>query len=447
MKQSQDKLGTMPIGKLLLVMSVPMMISMFVQALYNMVDSMFVAMINEDALTAVSLAFPLQNIMTAIGVGTGVGTSALVSRSLGQKNFERAEKAANVQNFLSACYTVFFAVAGLLFARAFYTTQTDVESIIEYGEDYLSIVCLFSVGAFYGQNLEKLLVATGSSAQSMISQASGAIFNIIFDPILIFGLGPFPEMGVRGAALATVLGQMLAALIAFGMNLRYNHATRFALGKMLPDKETLGSIFSVGIPSMITVGLASVMSFCINQILLAFSTTATAVFGIWLKMQSFGFMPVFGMNNGTIAIYSYNYGAKNYDRVRATQRLALRVGATVTVVGTLLYELLPIPMLKLFSASDYMMSIGVTALRCCAVSLPFGALSVIFASAAQTMGYARYSLFINLCRQIIIQLPVAFILSLSGRLELIWFAPVVSEVASLAVAYTLNRKVMGQLKN
>ncbi len=445
MKQSQDKLGTMPIGKLLLVMSVPMMISMFVQALYNMVDSMFVARINEDALTAVSLAFPLQNVMTAIGVGTGVGTSAFVSRSLGEGDYAKAEKAANVQNFLSAFYSVFFAFAGLLFAEAFYTAQTDVQSIVDYGKDYLNIVCLFSIGVFYGQNLEKLLVATGSSTQSMISQASGAVINIVFDPIFIFGLGPIPAMGVKGAALATVMGQAAAALIAFVMNLRYNQATRFAFSKMLPDMYILKRIFSVGVPSMITVGLASVMSFCINQILLTFSTTATAVFGIWLKMQSFGFMPVFGMNNGTIAIYSYNYGAKNYDRVRATQSLALKVGAAVTVLAALLYELLPVQMLELFSASEYMMSIGVRALRCCAISLPFGALSIILGSSAQTMGYARYSLFINLCRQMIFQVPAAYLLSLGGKLELVWFAPIISECISLAIAYALNRRVMAQL--
>ena len=445
MGQTQDKLGSMPVGKLLVVMSVPMMISMFVQALYNMVDSMFVARLSEDALTAVSLAFPMQNVMSAIAVGTGVGTSAFISRSLGEKNLEKAEKAANVQVFLSLCYSLAFAAAGIFAAEGFYKAQTDVQSVIDYGRDYLGIVCIFSIGVFYGQNLEKLLVATGSSTLSMISQASGAVINIIFDPLLIFGVGPFPELGVKGAAWATVMGQAAAALIAFAMNCRYNKATRFALKKMLPSLDVVKEVYAVGIPSMITIGLASVMSFCINQILLGFSTTAAAVFGVWLKMQSFGFMPVFGMNNGTIAIYSYNYGAKNYKRVRATLRLSLAVGMGVTAAAAIIYELFPAEMLRLFSASDYMLSIGVRAMRCCAVSLPFGALCIILTSPLQSLGHARYSLFINMCRQLIIQVPAAWLLSLSGRLELIWFAPLVSEMFSSLVAFRLGKKVMNGL--
>ena len=446
MKQSQDKLGTMPIGRLLLVMSVPNMISMFVQALYNMVDSMFVARLSEDALTAVSLAFPMQNIMGAIAVGTGVGVNALVSRSLGQGRLERAEKAANVQIFLSACYTMFFAVFGLLFSRAFYSHQTDVQSIIDYGKDYMAIVCVLGVGGFYGQNFEKLLIATGNSTLSMISQASGAVVNIVFDPLLIFGIGPFPAMGVKGAAVATVFGQLVAAVLAYCFNLKYNKATRFHIGQILPDRETLLSIFAVGVPSMITIGLGSIMSYAMNQIFLAFSTTATAVFGIWLKMQSFGYMPVFGMNNGTIAIYSYNFGAKKFDRVRKTLRLALLVGLGVTAAVTALYVLLPAPMLRLFSASDYMLEIGVPALRICAASLPFGACCVIISSCFQSLGRARYTLLTNMCRQLIIQVPAAWLLAMSGTLTLVWLAPLIAELGTMSVAIILRRRVMKLLE-
>lgn len=447
MEQSQDKLGTMPIAKLLAVMSVPMMISMFVQALYNMVDSMFVARISEDALTAVSLAFPMQNIMNAIGVGTGVGTSALVSRSLGSGDRATANRAANVQMLLSACYTVLFAAVGLLFSRSFYTTQTDVQTIIDYGEQYLSINCIFCVGLFYGQNLEKLLVATGNSSQSMISQAAGAVVNIIFDPLLIFGIGPFPELGVRGAAIATVFGQMVAALLGLYFNQKRNRATVFRLRDMAPTRPVLRGIFAVGVPSMITVGLCSAMTYCMNRILLTFSTTATAVFGIWMKMQSFGFMPVYGLNNGTIAIYSYNYGARRYDRVRSTLRLAMFVGIGVTILATALYELIPRAMLELFSASEYMFSIGIPAMRVCALSLPFGACSIVLSSSFQSLGRARYSLVVNICRQLVIQVAVAWLLSLSGVLGLIWYAPLVAEAATTVVSVFLSRRVLRLLED
>lgn len=445
MKQSQDKLGTMPIGRLLLTMSVPMMISMFVQALYNMVDSMFVAKLSEDALTAVSLAFPVQNIMNAIAVGTGVGVNALVSRSLGQGNRERAEKAANVQMFLSACYTVASAAVGLFLVRSFYTGQTDVESIVEYGCDYLSIVCVVSIGAFYGQNLEKLLTATGNSGLSMVSQAAGAVINIILDPLLIFGPGPFPALGVKGAAIATVIGQIAAALLALFFNIRKNQATRFRFSKMLPESGIIADIFAVGFPSMITIGLGSAMNYCVNRILLGFSTTATAVFGIWQKMQSFGFMPVFGLNNGTVAIYSYNHGAKKYDRVKQTFALALKVGIGVTAAVTVLYELIPAKMLELFSASDYMMSIGVKALRICALSLPFGACSIVLSSSFQSLRRSRYTLIINILRQFAIQVAAMWLLSLSGVLDAVWFAPLIAEAASALVAIFLARKVMAGL--
>ena len=445
MERSQDKLGTMPIGRLLITMSVPMMISMFVQALYNMVDSMFVARLSENALTAVSLTFPLQNIMNAIAVGTGVGVSAMVSRSLGEGDGRRAERAANVQVTLSALYAVIFAVVGLLCSRSFFEHQTDVAEIIAYGHDYMLIVCVCAVGMFYGQNFEKLLVATGSSAQSMVSQAAGAVINIIFDPLLIFGIGPFPSLGVSGAAWATVLGQCVSALLALFFNLRCNHATRFRAKSMLPDPETLRGIFAVGLPSMITVGLGSAMSYLMNQIFLGFSTTAVAVFGIWIKMQSFGFMPVFGLNNGTIAIYSFNFGAKQYDRVRATLRLALMVGIGVTVAWALMYELLPVTMLRLFRASDYMLSIGVTALRLCSASLPLGACCVVLSSCFQSLGCARYTLLLNLMRQLIIQVPAAWLLALGGRLEPVWLAPLIAEAIAAVFAVMLSRRVMRTL--
>lgn len=440
LENSQNKLGSMPIGPLLIKMSVPMMISMLVQALYNIVDSMFVARISENALTAVSLAFPIQMIMGAIAVGTGVGTNAFVSRSLGKKDHDGAEKAANVQVFLSAAYTVIFMLIGIWGVRSFFQGQTEIVEIVDYGTQYLTIVCVCCVGAFFCQNFEKLLIATGNSAQSMISQASGAIFNIIFDWLLIFGIGPFPAMGIRGAAVATVLGQILSAIVALAF-LRKHSGIRFNFKKMLPAAKVIRNIYSVGIPSMLTIGLNSLMSFSMNQILLGFSTTATAVFGVWLKLQSFAFMPVFGMNNGTIAIYSFNFGAGNIDRVKRTQRLALTVGFCVTLCAAILFELIPSPLLALFDASDNMLAIGTAALRTFSISLPFGAVSIILSSSFQSLGKSHYSLFINLCRQLIFMLPAAWLLSLGGNLALVWFAPIIAEGITMFVSLVLSRSV------
>ena len=442
MDHSQNKLGKMPIGKLIVTMSVPMMISMFIQALYNVVDSIFVAQLCEDALTAVSLAYPLQNIMYAIGVGTGVGINALVSRSLGEGNIRRAEKAANVQIFLGIAYTIVLALFGIFFSRTYFSAQTDVESIIEYGAEYLSIVCIWSLGLFFSQGFEKLLIATGNATPSMIAQALGAILNIVLDPLFIFTF----DLGVRGAAIATVIGQYCAALCAFLLNLKYNKATRFDLRQLLPDLKILRFIYAVGFPSMLTIGLNAVMSYFMNSIFLGFSTTAAAVFGIWLKLQGFGYMPVFGMNNGTITIFSFNHGAKKFERVYSTLRISMILGVCITLIVIAVYELFPTPLLRLFNASNYMLSIGVTAVRLCAVSMLFGAASVIISSASQSLGHAGLALFINLCRQALLMFPIALLLSRLGRLEIVWLAPALSEMLAFIAAVIICRYVILGLK-
>lgn len=445
MNNPPNKLGAMPIGRLLISMSIPMMISFFIQALYNMVDSMFVARISEDALTAVSIALPMQQIITAIGVGTGVGVNALVPRYLGQGQREKSLRIANVAVFLSVCYTIFFFLVGMTCVRGYYTMQTDVGTIVEAGVDYLTIICMVSVGAFFGQNFEKLLVATGNTLYSMLAQASGAIFNIIFDPLLIFGIGPFPEMGVKGAALATVLGQIFAAIVAFCFLCKKEKTIRLRFRSMLPSLDILKELFSIGIPSMITVGLTSAMSFCLNQILLGFSTTATAVFGIWLKLQNFAFMPVFGLNNGTIPIISFNYGSGRLDRVKKTVKLALSLALTLELLLLLIFELIPVPLLGLFSASETMLGIGIIALRVCCVSLPFGAVAVILSSSFQSLGRSRYTLAVNLCRQLIFIVPIAFLMSLTGRLELVWTAAPLAELLSMLLAILLWKKMRKML--
>lgn len=438
----ENKLGTMPIGRLLMVMSIPMMISFFIQALYNVVDSIFVAQISENALTAVSIAFPMQNIITAIGVGTGVGVNALVPRYLGQQRQRDAEKIANVAVFLSVCYCVIFVLVGLFVVGPYYRMQTNVAEIVEDGVAYLSVVCVVSFGAFFGQNFEKLLVATGHTVCSMISQATGAIFNIIFDPLLIFGIGPFPEMGVTGAAVATVLGQIVAAIVAFLMAMKKQNSVRLHLQAMLPDGRSLKEIYSVGIPSIITVGLGSAMSFCMNQILLGFSTTATAAFGIWLKLQNFAFMPVFGLNNGTIPMISYNYGAGKMDRVHKTIHLALAVALILMCLLLVIFELCPTQLLELFSATENMFAIGTVALRLTCLSLPFGATAVILSSSFQSLGRSRYTLVVNLCRQLIFMVPIAWLLSLTGRLEMVWASVAVAEFLSMILAIVLRRKMV-----
>jgi putative MATE family efflux protein len=424
-----------------------MMISMFIQALYNMVDSMFVAQISEDALTAVSLAFPVQNVITAIAVGLGVGLNAVVPRYLGMGRHKDAQKAANVTIFLSACFCVIFVLLGLFLVRPFYLAQTADEAVVENGVTYLSIVCVVSVGAFYGQNFEKMLVSFGHTVKSMISQAVGAIINIIFDPLLIFGIGFFPKMGVAGAAVATVMGQIIAAIVAMVFVTRKDVPVRLRFRDMAPDWKIIKELMRVGIPSMITVGLSSVMSFCINQILLAFSKTATAVFGIWIKLQNFAFMPVFGMNNGTVPMISYNYGAKNLDRVNGTIRLALKVAIGVMAAFTVLFEVIPEQLLRMFDASDYMMSIGVPAMRICCLSFIFGGITVIFSSSFQSVGRSSYTLVINLCRQLIFMVPIAWLMSLSGNLNMVWAAVVIDEVLTCALASVIRVKTSRQLKS
>lgn len=443
--EQENKLGTMPIGRLLLAMSVPMMISFFIQALYNVVDSMFVAKISEDALTAVSIAFPMQNIITAIGVGTGVGVNAMVPRFLGQKRQKDAEKIANVAFFLSFCYCVIFVLVGLFVVGPYYRMQTDVAEIVEDGIEYLTVICVASFGAFFGQNLEKLLVATGKSLCSMVSQAVGAVFNIIFDPLLIFGIGPFPAMGVTGAAVATVLGQILGAVVALILVLTRQKSVKIHFRAMAPDGRSLKDIYSVGIPSIITVGLGSAMSFCLNQILLGFSTTATAAYGIWLKLQNFSFMPVFGLNNGTVPMISYNYGAGRMERVNKTIRLAMEVALGLMCLLLVIFELCPGPLLAMFSATENMLSIGTVALRITCLSLPFGAIALIFSSSFQALGRSRYTLLVNLCRQLLFVVPLAWVLSLTGRLTMVWLAIPLAEALSAAMAMGLRRKMVREL--
>lgn len=439
--RKENKMGTMPVNKLLLSMSVPMMISMLVQALYNIVDSMFVAKISEDALTAVSLAFPVQNLMIAVGTGTGVGINALLSRSLGEKNKEYANKAANNGLVLAIGSFVLFAVITGLFSGLFFRVQTDNATIVEYGTSYIRICGMMSFGLFLQMTFEKLLQSTGKTIYSMITQLVGAIINIILDPIMIFGLLGCPKMGVAGAALATVCGQIIAAIIGFVLNIKKNTELEISIRKYKPSLHVIKNIYSVGVPSIIMASIGSVMTFGMNKILMAFSSTAAAVFGVYFKLQSFIFMPIFGMNNGLVPIVAYNYGAEKPDRIIKTIKIGVTYAISIMAFGTILFNLIPEQLLAIFSASEDMLEMGVPALRTISVHFVVAAVAIILSSTFQALGNGVYSLIMSVMRQLVVLLPAAYILSKVGGLSAIWWAFLIAEFMSLTLALIFFKKL------
>ena len=437
----ENKMGVMPIGKLLAGMAIPMMISMLVQALYNVVDSVFVAQISEDALNAVSLAFPLQNLMIAVGSGTAVGINALLSRSLGEKNQDMADRAANTGIFLSLCSFVVFALIGIFLSRPFFLAQAaGEESIVEYGTQYATICLGCSLGVFCQFCFERLLQSTGRTFYAMCTQLTGAVINIILDPILIFGLFGAPRMEVAGAAIATVAGQIVAALLALLLNLKKNHDIHIRPREIRFNKEVAGVIYRVGVPSIVMQSISSVMVFGMNKILFGFTKTATAVFGSYFKLQSFVFMPVFGLNNGMVPIVSYNFGAARPERVRRTVKLSVCTAIAIMAVGLLVFQLFPRTLLGFFNASADMMEIGSVALRIISVSFLFAGFCIIAGSVFQAIGNPLYSLVVSVGRQLVVLLPVAWLLSLTGRLELVWCAFPIAELMSLTLSIIFLRK-------
>ena len=438
----ENKMGTMPVKKLLISMALPMMISMLVQALYNVVDSIFVARIEEDALTAVTLAFPLQNLMIAVGGGIGVGVNALLSRSLGEKRFDQANDAANTGLFLTFLHYILFLLIAIFAARSFIRSQTADPRIMEYGVTYLTIVCGASIGLFYQMMFERLLQSTGLTVYSMISQGTGAIINIIMDPIMIFGLFGFPRLGVAGAAWATVLGQCVAAILGLVLNVKRNREITISLKEILhPNFANIRNIYAIGIPSCLMMAIGSFMSYMMNRILITFSTTATAVFGAYFKLQSFFFMPVFGMNNAVTPIVAYNYGARNRDRVLGTVKFALKLAVCIMLCGTLAFELIPQVLLGFFNASGDMLSIGVPALRIIGVHFPIAACCIILGSTFQAFGKGVYSLITSVFRQILVLIPVAWLLAKLGNVMYVWFSFPIAELMSLTVTLILFRKL------
>lgn len=438
----ENKMGTMPENQLLLSMAVPMMISMLVQALYNIVDSIFVSRICEDALTAVSMAFPWQNIVIAIAVGFGVGINALLSRALGQKNAERVNQVAVNGLLLAGLSYLLVLVAGLIGIRAYMRTQTDIETIVNYGITYLNICILCSFGVFVEITFERFLQATGRTVYSMITQLTGAITNIILDPILIFGLLGFPKLGIAGAAWATVIGQCVGAGVAVTLNHFKNPEVHLRLRHIRPNGRLMGEITAISIPSIIMSCISSLTCFVMNMILIAYSSTAVAVFGVYFKLQSFVFMPVFGLNNGMVPIIAYNYGAQKPDRIHKTIRLGMAYAVAIMAVGLLVFQLIPKQLLLMFDASDAMLEIGAPALRIMSLAFVFAGVGIASSSSCQAFGYSVYSMLISIARQIVVLIPAAYLLSLTGVLRSIWFAFPIAEIVSLFLSLFFLRTTL-----
>lgn len=439
--QKENKMGVMPVNRLLLSMSVPMMISMLVQALYNVVDSMFVAQINENALTAVSLVFPIQNLMISVGVGTGVGINALLSRSLGEREYEKANQAASHGVLLAVLSYLAFAVIGVAGAGMFMRLQTQDLQIVKYGTQYLQICCIFSFGLFLQITFERLLQSTGKTMYTMISQSLGAVINIILDPIMIFGLFGFPRMEVAGAAAATVAGQIIASIVGFVLNKRKNTDIHLTWKGFKISGHIIKEIYAVGVPSIVMSSIGSVMTFGMNKILIAFSSTATAVFGVYFKLQSFVFMPVFGLNNGMVPIVAYNYGARQKKRITKTILYSAYYAVGVMFVGAVIFQVFPGQLLNIFNASATMKEIGIPALRTLSICFVFAGFCIVCSSVFQALGHGVLSLWVSLVRQLCVLLPVAYVLAKVGGLHWVWWSFPVAEIFSVCMSAAFIRHV------
>jgi putative MATE family efflux protein len=437
---AENKMGVMPVKKLLVSMSLPMMASMLVQALYNIVDSIFVSRISENALTAVSMAFPLQTLMIALAGGTCVGINAILSRALGEKDFAKADKTAENGIFLALLSYLLFLVIGLTVVGPFYRSQTQDAEIIAYGEQYLTIILTFSFGIFGQFIFERLLISTGRTMLSMITQGTGAIINLILDPILIFGLLGAPKMGIRGAAAATVAGQIIAAVIACVLNVKKNKEINIRLKGFRPDGAMIAQIYRIGVPSIIMQSIGSLMVYIMNKVLIGFSSTAVAVFGVYFKLQSFIFMPIFGLNNGLIPIVAYNYGAGKRDRMMKTWRFAWVLATVIMLFGVIAFEVFPTPLLKIFDASDEMLAIGRVALRVIGVHFPVAAYCIVTGSMFQALGTSVYSMITSIMRQIVVLIPAAILLAQLGNVDYVWWSfPIAEVMSAAATTFFFNR--------
>ena len=436
---SENKMGTMPLGKLLANMAIPMVLAMVVQALYNVVDSLYVSRISESAVTAMSLAFPVQNVQIGFATGIGVGVNSVLSKSLGESNRENANRAAGNGMVLVGVVTVLFVLFGAFAARPFFELQSNVEETVNGGVDYLSICCIFSLGIFVEVLGERLLQSSGRTGYTLITQGSGAVANILLDPVFIFGFEPLgiPAMGIAGAAVATVIGQWLAAVLAVLFNVKCNPEVQFGLKYLKVKKATLLPILTVGVPSVIMVAIGSVMNFSMNQILQRFSETATGVFGVYFKLQSFFFMPLFGINNATISIMAYNYGARNPKRILGTLKLATVIAMVIMILGLTVFQVFPDVLLGMFHPTEEFLRIGRGALQTISLAFPLAAIGIAVSASFQALGTGIYSTITSLCRQMLVLLPVAYLLSLTGEVVNVWWAFPIAEIVSACVTLYL----------
>ena len=447
-----NKMKEMPVNKLMVQMGIPMILSMALQAVYNIVDSAFVGNMrvgSEVALNALTLVFPVQMLMVAVGIGTGVGTNALLARTLGQGNSKKAAKVAGNSLFLGVLIYVVCLLFGIFGVKAYISSQTVDAEVLEMGVSYLRICCVISFGIIFFSLFEKLLQATGRSLYSTIGQVVGAVVNIILDPILIFGLCGLPKMGVTGAAVATVIGQCVAALVAGFCNHRYNHDVKLKFHGFRLDFHIIGTIYAVGIPTIIMQSIGSVMTYCMNRILIEFSSTATAVFGVYFKLQSFFFMPVFGLNNGITPIIAYNYGAQQRKRMIRTIRISLTTAFCLTFIGFLCFEGIPQVLLGMFNASADMLKIGVPALRIIGIHYLIAWFCIIAGTVFQALGKAVFSMIVSIMRQLVVLIPAAYILSKIGGLHVVWWsfpiAEVISFIASMAFLIRIYKTIISKI--
>lgn len=445
---NENKMGTMPVNKLLVSMSLPMIASMLVQALYNVVDSVFVAQISENALTAVSLAFPIQSLMIAVSSGTCVGINALLSRSLGEKRQKEANLSAVNGVFLAFVSYLVFALMGIFGSHLFFASQTENREIVEFGTQYLTICLIFSFGIFMEMTFERIMQSTGRTIYSMVTQGTGAIINIILDPIMIFGLFGFPRLGIRGAAIATVTGQIIAMILAVWFNHKKNRDVQLSFKAFKPDGRIIAKIYEVGVPSIVMQSIVSIMTFGMNKILIMFSKTAVSVLGIYFKLQSFIFMPIFGLNNGVIPIVAYNYGAGHKRRIMDTIKLSTFIAVGIMLIGLIIFQVFPEGLLKLFNASDHMLEVGVPALRIISTSFLFAGYCIILGSVFQALGNGVYSLIVSVARQLLCILPLAYVFARVAGLHAVWYSFPLAELISVTLTTILFRRIyVKKLKN
>lgn len=443
--ERENKMGTMPINKLIISVSAPIMISMLVQSLYNLVDSIFVSKVGEMAITSVALALPLQQLMMAVGIGSAVGVNSYVSRSLGAKKFNESNKAANNGIFIAFMSFVIFFLIGLFFSKNIIEIQTGDTEIVSTGPIYLKICCMGSLGIFMHLMFERLLQSTGKTMYTMIAQCVGAILNIILDPILIFGLLGLPKMGLTGAAVATVISQWIGGITVIIFCLKYNKEIKISFSLMSPDLKIIKNIYKVGAPSIVMISIASITVFCYNKILASFSTTAIALLGVYFRLQNFIYMPVIGLNNGIIAIVAYNYGAKKFERMKEAIFTAFSYSLVLMTLGMLMMLIIPKELLSLFSASEYMASMGKVCFRVFSLSFIFAGISIICAGVFQAVGKGVLSMGISIARQIFILIPLTYLFSLTGDINMVWWSMPIAEAIAIILSIYFMRRFLNNL--